>query len=187
MEKKPESKSKRGKMIIISLLLILVVILVGVAITQTRVQTRLPERREEAGELIWYEYNEGLDKAKAENKHILIDFYTDWCKWCEVMDDETYGDEAVKEIIQESFVPVKVNTEASDKVTYEGKLITKVQLARVYGVTGYPNTWFLKPEGTPIAPLSGYVEPEPFVDVLNYIKDDIYEEMNFKEYVENKR
>ena len=33
-------------------------------------------------ELKWYSWNEGYTKAKAENKILLVDIYTDWCGWC---------------------------------------------------------------------------------------------------------
>ena len=39
----------------------------------------------------WYSFNEGIALAKKENKHIVLDFYTDWCGWCKVMDQKTFS------------------------------------------------------------------------------------------------
>ena len=60
-------------------------------------------------ELKWYDFEEGMEKAKKENKALLIDAYTDWCGWCKVMDKETYKDARVIAKLNESFVAVKFN------------------------------------------------------------------------------
>ncbi len=41
-----------------------------------------------AGEVAYFNkpWKEVLAKAKAENKYIVVDCYTDWCGWCKVMD-----------------------------------------------------------------------------------------------------
>ena len=34
----------------------------------------------------WLKFDEGMAKAKKENKSVLVDFYTDWCHWCKEME-----------------------------------------------------------------------------------------------------
>ena len=41
-------------------------------------------------QVTWIGFNEGLEKAAKEKKNILVDFYTDWCHWCKVMDEKTF-------------------------------------------------------------------------------------------------
>jgi len=36
-----------------------------------------------------YSYDEGLRKAKTANKIVLLFFYSDWCSWCDKLDQET--------------------------------------------------------------------------------------------------
>jgi len=64
-----------------------------------------------SNKLQWFEYVEGYNKAKAENKILLVDAYTDWCGWCKVMDRETYTNADVIAALNQDFVCVKFNPE----------------------------------------------------------------------------
>ncbi|MGB3094200.1 MAG: thioredoxin fold domain-containing protein, partial [Candidatus Zixiibacteriota bacterium] len=132
-------------------------------------------------ELVWYKYDLGMTKAKKEKKHPLVHFYTNWCGWCKRMDKTTFSDEAVIEVLNESYVPIKVNGQSGEKVSLDGKEISERQLTGKYGVRAYPATWFLKPSGERIAPRRGYVAAEEFLYILNWVKDDLYEETSFQE------
>jgi len=58
----------------------------------------------------WREFGpEALAAAKAEHKPILLDIGAVWCHWCHVMDRESYDDPAVAAVINEKFIPVKVD------------------------------------------------------------------------------
>jgi thioredoxin-related protein len=145
-----------------------------------------PSPVEKTDSLIWYKYDEGLAKAEKEKKHILIAFYTTWCGWCRRMDKFTYTDKDIKEILNESYVAIKVNAQSKEKVKVDGKEITETELARKFGVRSYPTTWFLKNLGEKIAPYYGYADAQSFLPVLNYIKDDLYDEISYEEYLKNK-
>jgi thioredoxin-related protein len=135
--------------------------------------------------LTWHKYDEGLAKAKKEKKHILVDFYTNWCGWCKRMDKYTYEDEEVKKILRENYVVIKVNAESKNEVKVEGKKITERDLARKFSVRSYPITWFLKQSAEKIAPYYGYADAKAFLKVLKFIKDDLYDKMSFEEYLKN--
>jgi thioredoxin-related protein len=135
----------------------------------------------------WYQYDEGLAKAKKEKKHMMVHFYSTRCGWCKKMDRETFGNEEVKEVLNESYVPIKVNGQSARKVKLDGEEITERQLAGMYRVRAYPITWFLKPSGERIAPRMGYAGPEEFVYILNWVKDDLYEKISFQEFVKQEQ
>ena len=128
-----------------------------------------------------------MAKAKKEKKHPLVHFYTNWCGWCKRMDKTTFGDKAVMEVLNESYVPIKVNGQSGEKLKVDGKAITERQLTGQYGVRAYPITWFLKPSGERIAPRRGYVGAEEFLYILNWVKDDLYEETSFQEFVKQEQ
>ena len=53
--------------------------------------------------IIWYSMSEGFTKAKKEKKMIVVDVYTDWCYWCKVMDQQTYGNAAIIKKMNKNF------------------------------------------------------------------------------------
>ncbi len=148
---------------------------------------RIPEKEPE---FAWYRYDQGLKKAQAEKKNIMVNFYTKWCGYCKKMDKYTFGDEEIKKILLESFVPVKVDGQSRAKLSLGGKYVTEKDLTRRYRVTAFPNTVFLNPAGEKIQwsynPIRGYVGADIFAEVLNYLKDDLYKKTSFRDYLEGK-
>src|SRR5258708_6485553 len=55
---------------------------------------------------------ETFDRARAQKRYLLVDCSAEWCHWCHVMDDTTYQDPRVLEVIERRFVPVKVDIDA---------------------------------------------------------------------------
>ena len=94
----------------------------------------------------WQEWGEAaFEKAKAEDKPILLDIGAVWCHWCHVMDRESYESAATAKIINEHFVAVKVDRDERPDVD------TRYQAAvsAISGQGGWPLTAFLTPEGKP--------------------------------------
>src|ERR1700757_213837 len=52
---------------------------------------------------------EAFAAAKRENKPMLLDIGAVWCHWCHVMDRESYDDPEVAKVVNENFIPVKVD------------------------------------------------------------------------------
>lgn len=132
--------------------------------------------------LAWKSFDAGLAEAKKANKKVLVDVYTDWCKWCKVMDVNTYSDEKVVEYLGKQFVVVRMNAESSERVTYMGKKSTAMQLAGTFGVDGYPATVFLEPDGEMITRVPGYVTADRFAPILKFIGESAYKKMTWDEY-----
>ena len=125
--------------------------------------------------LQWLEYGEALEKAATEDKHIIIDFYTDWCGWCKVMDRKTYADPRVMKLLHEGFVIAKVNAESNKSFRVGEAEMTGRELARQYRVQSFPMTWFLKPDGSALANVPGFIEAEKFLRALEYVQGRDYE------------
>ncbi len=135
--------------------------------------------------LNWLPYNQGLVKSKVENIPILIYFYSDNCGWCRKLENETFGYQNIKEIMNQHFSLVMINSDSSESVMENGENITEKQLSeQVYQVRGNPTIWFLSQENERIAFLSGFIEADVFINVLNYIKDGHYKELTWQEYME---
>ncbi len=141
-----------------------------------------------AAENKWHSFNDGLAKADKENKMILIDFYADWCHWCKVMDQKTFQDKQVSKKLAERFVTIKLDAEdARSTVKYKNETFSNPQLTRAFGVTGFPSLAFLDSNGNVITLVPGYVPPENFINILNYIDARCWEkEISFDDYMKDK-
>ena len=107
----------------------------------------------------WLDWNkESFEKAKSEDKPILLDLTAVWCHWCHVMDSTSYSDEDCAKIINEDFVPIKV---------YIDK---RPDIRERYNMGGFPSTVFLNYDGGIIAGET-YVPRERFKLVLQAVKD----------------
>lgn len=130
----------------------------------------------------WHSFDEGLKKAKAEKKYMFIDFYTEWCTYCKKLDSTTYKDKRVYSYLNKNFIPIKVNAESDKKVTFDGKQMTERELAMSFGVTSYPTMFFMLSEKEPIGNLPGYLAPDDFFVVANYVGSDAYKKKSIEEY-----
>lgn len=134
----------------------------------------------------WYDFQEGLKIAEQEDKHIVIDFYADWCKWCKVMDEKTFSVPKVEKYLFENFVPIRINTESDDQVTFKGKTFSKRQLSGAFGVKGLPSLAFLTSNQEMITLIPGYIEKDQFLKILEYINKECYKkQIPFKEFSKN--
>ncbi len=136
--------------------------------------------------LHWRTFDEGIAEAQKTGKKVLIDVYTTWCVWCKRMDANTYTDDQVASYLSKHYVLVKLNAESSAPLIYKGKPYSEQDLARAFGVSGYPTTVFLKSNGDPITGMPGYAEAEKFRDVIAYIGEDHYLTQKFDDYLAKK-
>jgi len=114
----------------------------------------------------WQVWNsETLEKARILNRPLLVSIGYFSCHWCHVMQRESYRDPALAKILNEHFVPVKVDRELDPAL--DAHLIEFVQLTR--GNAGWPLNVFLTPEGYPIVGMT-YVPKEQFYLVLDNLR-----------------
>lgn len=88
---------------------------------------------------------EAFDRARAENKPILLSVGYAACHWCHVMAHESFEDPAIAGLMNELFVNIKVDREERPDVDQ----IYQSALALLGQHGGWPLTMFLTPEGEP--------------------------------------
>jgi uncharacterized protein YyaL (SSP411 family) len=84
-----------------------------------------------------------FERARRENRPVLLDIGAIWCHWCHVMDRESYEDAETAQLINELFVPVKVDRDERPDV--DARYQRAVQV--LTGQGGWPLTAFLTPDG----------------------------------------
>jgi thiol:disulfide interchange protein len=97
---------------------------------------------------------DALDRARAENRLVMVDVYTDWCGWCKKLDGETFADLRVAEALKD-VIPVRVNAEKGGEA-----------VADKYGVRGFPTVLFLSASGDVVRKIEGYVDAEEMLKVV---------------------
>jgi thioredoxin-related protein len=138
-----------------------------------------------AGGENWLGYSEAVKKAGEVHRIVLVDVYTDWCGWCKRMDRDVYGDPAVRAVLDEHFVVAKLDAESGNTHPFQGQTASEREIAKAYGITGYPTTVFLSEDGEPITILPGYIPKETFLKVLEYIHTRRYETQNWEEFIQS--
>jgi uncharacterized protein len=94
----------------------------------------------------WYAWGqEALSRAKAEDKPILLSIGYSACHWCHVMEHESFENEHIARLMNDNFVPIKVDRE--ERPDLDQIYMDAVQL--LTGRGGWPLTVFLTPEGKP--------------------------------------
>ncbi|MGO9640306.1 MAG: thioredoxin domain-containing protein [Candidatus Acidiferrales bacterium] len=94
----------------------------------------------------WYEWGEeAFARARAEDKPILLDIGAVWCHWCHVIDRESYENPETAALINQLFVPVKVDRDERPDVDSR----YQSAVSAVSGQGGWPLTGFLLPDGRP--------------------------------------
>ena len=113
----------------------------------------------------WHPWNDAtLAKATAEDKMLLISVGYAACHWCHVMEHESFEDTAVARLMNENFVPVKVDREERPDV--DNVYMTACQMATGRGC-GWPLNAFALPDGRPVW-AGTYFPKKEWLDVLTY-------------------
>jgi uncharacterized protein YyaL (SSP411 family) len=96
----------------------------------------------------WYPWGEeALERARTENRPILLSIGYSACHWCHVMERESFENDETAALMNEHFVNVKVDRE-------ERPDLDSIYMDAVVALTGsggWPMTVFLTPEGEPFA------------------------------------
>ncbi len=108
-----------------------------------------------SSEIKWLSFEEGINKAKKENKLILMDIYAKWCHWCNVIENTTYRDKRVIEIINKYYIPIRVDAEERPDIN------------KKYNQGGLPSTVILDSNGNVLFGAI-YVPPDDMVKLLNF-------------------
>ncbi|MGE5237259.1 MAG: thioredoxin domain-containing protein [Chloroflexota bacterium] len=109
------------------------------------VNSRSPYLRKAAEQPVdWYEWGEeAFERARVEDKPILLSIGGVWCHWCHVMAHESFENDDVARLINEHFVAIKVDRDERPDIDKRYQDV----VMRISGSGGWPLTVFLTPEG----------------------------------------
>ena len=112
------------------------------------------------GPIEWHSWSSAtFAKAKAENKLIFIDVGTEWCSACNAMDEGSYKNVRVHELLRKNYIAIHVDAEAEPDI------------GERYGFWGWPALVFMKPNGDHVHFVRGYMFPKDFIWLLNLLQE----------------
>jgi uncharacterized protein len=105
----------------------------------------------------WYPWGEeALNKAREENKPILVSIGYSACHWCHVMERESFEDAATAQLMNENFINIKIDREERPDLDH----IYMDAVQAMTGSGGWPLNVFLTPDKKPF--FGGtYFPPQP--------------------------
>lgn len=101
---------------------------------------------------------EALSRAAAEGKLIFLDISATWCHWCHVLDRTSLSDPRVVRMLNDDFVPVRVDTDRRPDINDR------------YNQGGWPTTAVLLPDGQLLTGAT-YLPPDSLAAVLEKCRD----------------
>lgn len=103
-----------------------------------------------------------MELARKQNKLLFVSIGYFSCHWCHVMQRESYRNAEIAALINQYFIPVKVDREL--EVALDAEMIAYAQNS--LGSAGWPLNVFITPEGYPLHAVL-YEKPERFNAVLS--------------------
>jgi uncharacterized protein YyaL (SSP411 family) len=108
-----------------------------------------------AGDFPWKQWSDDVfERARRENKFVLLSLQSWWCPWCHTMNETTYADAGVRAYIEQHYIPVRVDQDS------------RPDISQRYERWGWPATVLFGPDGTEIVKLRGYYSPQFFMPIL---------------------
>ena len=114
----------------------------------------------------WHLWNaKTLALAKAQHKLLFVSSGYFSCRWCHVMQQESYQNKKIAALLNKYYIPVKVDRELSPAL--DARLIDFVE--HTQGFSGWPLNVFVTPDGYPLVGMV-YVPPDKFASILNQLQ-----------------
>lgn len=105
-------------------------------------------------------WNEMLAKAKAENKVIFVDVYTQWCGPCKLVAKNVFPDKSLGRVYNETFINYKLDAE-----TPEGK-----KFIEKYPISGVPTFYYIDAEGKVMNQVIGAKDVAGFINEAEMVE-----------------
>lgn len=121
----------------------------------------------------WYPWcEEAFEKARIEDKPIFLSIGYSTCHWCHVMAHESFEDKKVAELMNDTFVSIKVDRE--ERPDIDGIYMTVCQM--ITGGGGWPLTIIMTPDKKPFFagtyfPRSGRLGRAGMLEIIPQLKN----------------
>lgn len=140
------------------------------------------------------ELADDLTDAAAAGKHFAIMWELKGCPYCAETHRVNLANDKIRNFLQSNFEILQLNYIGSKRVTdFDGEEISEKGLARKYGLRFTPTFQFfpksleglaaLPPVDREVARLPGYLKPEHFLSMFQYVAEEAYKTKSFRDYL----
>ncbi|MCB0850860.1 MAG: thioredoxin family protein [Bacteroidetes bacterium] len=122
---------------------------------------------------------EKLPALMRENpKYVMVFIHTDWCKYCEMQEKNTFRNPEIVEKVNKYFYAIRLNAEEDKKIAFLNRTYEKSaneyhalaeQLGKENGVLTFPTTTFLAPYFNHLGNLVGFANEERLEEALKNV------------------
>lgn len=137
----------------------------------------------EDGKLTWHDIADIDYLRKKSPKPVIVDIYTDWCKWCKVMDQKTFTDPGLIDFLENDYHMVKFNAETKSSLNFKGESFDYVQNGRkgynslaaklCNGRLAYPSFVVLDENLNPTQVINGFKDAKAFQSLLEQAQSNL--------------
>ncbi len=121
----------------------------------------------------WMELDEAIALAESDDKLVLIDIFEVGCQFCREMNREVYPAPSTRAVIDRDFLPVKVNGNSDNLITFMGEEMTEQEFANKMGLSAFPFTVILDKEGNIIDKRRGFMDVRGLTQFMRNAKEKV--------------
>ncbi|MCP4071410.1 MAG: thioredoxin fold domain-containing protein [Hyphomicrobiales bacterium] len=144
------------------------------------------------------ELKDDIEEAAEAGKQLVIFWELRGCPYCKETHFTNLGRKDIREFIQANFVVLQLNILGSRLVVdVDGEELSEKKLASRYGVRFTPTFQFLgddvaqmtdsKPRKREVARAQGYLKPDHFLLMFEYVQSRSYQTLSFRQYLKSRK
>lgn len=105
----------------------------------------------------WVTLKEAQVQSASTGKLIMVDVFEIGCKYCRAMEREVYPDSTVRLVIDQGYIPVKLDGNSEELITINGEEMSSRDFAQSKGAFVFPTVLILDSQGELIKKRTGYM------------------------------
>ncbi len=120
--------------------------------------------------LSFLDLRDDVAEGRRDGKRLLVYFGQDGCPYCKKLMETNFSQRSIVEKTRGQFIPVALNLWGDRQITWiDGRTMTEKELGSVLKVQFTPTLLFFDEKGEVVVRLNGYVPPQRFEAVLDYV------------------
>jgi thioredoxin-related protein len=130
------------------------------------------------------DFKDEIPEAARDGKRVMVYFGQDGCPYCKALMKANFGPGPIADKTRKHFVAIAINIWGDAEVNWiDGRKTTEKELARFLKVQFTPTLLFFETDGKLVLRLNGYLPPERFTHVLDYVVQRRDRELSLAEYL----